>query len=149
NPLYAVLEYLADQSSQDFEIVIGHTAAHSAEDLRTDVLAKLPPILAARTHLVKSNDASRAEILNAAVAQCSGRYFAVLDDADGINPHWVMALAALSEQSPGAVLQINLKSTVLSRLAPSSLPDLNRFAHGRQARLAKLAIPTSVVSQLG
>jgi hypothetical protein len=149
NPLYAVLECLADQSSQDFEIVIGHTAAHSADDLRTDVLAKLPPILAARTHLVKSHDASRAEILNAAVARCSGRYFAVLDDADGINPHWVTALAALSEQSPGAVLQINLDSPVLSRLAPSSLPNLNRFDHGRQARFAKLAIPTSVFNQLG
>jgi hypothetical protein len=149
NQVCAVLRCLALQSSQDFEIVIGHTSAHSADDLRTDVLAKLPQILAARTRLVTSHDASRAEILNAAVAQCSGRYFAVLDDAEGINPHWLTALAALSEQSPGAVLQINRQSTVVSRLAPSSLPDLNRFARGGQARFADLAIPTSVFNQLG
>jgi hypothetical protein len=148
NQVCAVLRCLADQSSQDFEIVIGHASAHSADDLRTGVLAKLPQILAARTHLVTSHAASRAEILNAAVAQCSGRYFVVLDDAEGINPHWVTALAALSEQAPGAVLQINLEASVSSR-RPSSLPDLNRFTCGRQARFANLVIPTSVFTQLG
>jgi len=152
---------LANQTNHDFELLIVDVREQSNDKTKNEPLADLPLSLRARTRLIHSNNnPARADVFNAAVAQCTGRYFSILDDADEIDPNWVAVLATASEDAPGAVLQLNrppstaasdtyvgVPSAMETELSP--VPPLYRFARAEHGPFATLAIPSAVFHQLG
>ena len=156
--LRKLLRELTNQTSHDFELVLLHSAADPEEAIQTGLLKGLP-ILQGRTRLVDSSGLSRAEALNAALERCSGRYFAILDDAEGLDRDWIATLFSLSEQMPGSVLQVTQSppsepseptdADARSDAAEALLPAFYRFARREHGCFASLAIPTNAFHQLG
>ena len=157
--LRELLRQLADQTSHDFELVILHSVANPEDKIQIELL-KCLPILSGRTRLVAAAELSSRVARNAAIDRCSGRYFVILDDAEGIDCDWVRTLAALAEQTPGAALQVQqgfpigsqggLDSSVEAVEAISHLlPLIYRIAVGGHGCFATLAIPTVAFHQLG
>jgi glycosyltransferase involved in cell wall biosynthesis len=156
--LRKLLRELTNQMSHDFELVLIHSSANPEEEIQTGLLQRLP-ILQGRARLVDGSGLSRAEALNAALERCSGRYFAVLDDAEGLDPAWIATLVLLGGQTPGAVLQVEHSPPDPSKPAKTDgrsdaadlalLPAFYRFARREHGCFATLAIPTNAFHQLG
>ena len=159
--LRKLLTDLTNQTSHDFELVFLHTSADPEKEIQTGLLAGLP-ILRGRTRLIASSGLARPDALNAAIERCSGRYFAILDDAQELDRDWIRGLMALSEQMPGTVLQCHEASSAADGTVngvdrdrgavgavPTLLPTLYRFARAEHGCFATLAIPTSAFHQLG
>jgi glycosyltransferase involved in cell wall biosynthesis len=153
--LRGLLHQLADQTSHDFELVILHSADDPEKQIQTALLEGLP-VLRGRTRLVAGSGLGSVAAHNAAVERCSGRYFAILDDAGKIDRDWIRALAVLADQSPGAVLQVDHRSSGDGHQAVNGnaqisppLPWIGRLVDIHYGCFATLAIPTSVLRDLG
>ena len=97
---------LAGQRSQDFElvIVVQSSLDESMNRVRA-LIAEFPPSFGARTNIIRCERQGRSAPLNDALAYVSGRYVAVLDDADFVFAHWIATFERLSYEKPGSLLR--------------------------------------------
>jgi len=102
--LAEALSSLAEQSNQDFEVLlIVHSGDSDARGRVEDVIAGQPQSIREKIALMVLQGGGRSAPLNFAIPNASGRYLAVFDDDDLLLPGWVASFAR-SEVAAGCRL---------------------------------------------
>lgn len=110
-PLKDVLNCLAGQSDQDFEVLlIGHRLDVARQIEVEKVLETLPPYLTEKLRFLRVEDGNRTRPLNFGYAQARGHYIVTLDDDDLIFGHYVETFRALAASTPGRLLRVRCAS---------------------------------------
>ncbi len=100
------LSSLAEQSSQDFEVLlIVHSGDTDARGRVENVIAGQPESIREKIALMMLQGGGRSAPLNFAIPSASGRYLAVFDDDDLLLPGWVASFARSEIAAGGRLMR--------------------------------------------